>query len=133
MKRREYLENISAAATAPLALSAAEQAAADLSEDWKKFDTKNRRAHRRGEEGEILVYVDKFEEVEKPKLTVRNMNTGEVVDYIHIFEEYPEPHIGHTQSVVFSKFDGNKYTCFVPYYSKIKYGVKGWIDVRDDI
>lgn len=133
MKRREYLQNLSVAATAPLAFNAAKEAAQDLSEDWDKLDTGHRVAHKRGVEGEILFYVDKFDEVDEPKLTVRNSHTGKVVDSIHIHEEYPEPYVGDSQSVVYTVLSDEKFTVSVPYYDEIKYGERGWISVDNNI
>jgi hypothetical protein len=136
MKRREYLEKFSAVATAPLALSAAEQAAQDLTEESQLLDELtdgNREIYRRGVEGEILVIRDKPELVEDSKLTIRNTHTGEVVDYIHIYQDFPRTHIGECHSIVFTKFDGQKYSCFVPYYDEIKLAEKGWISVDNTI
>lgn len=138
MKRRDYLENVSAVATSPLVLPYVSEAAENLrkggeNQSWDKLDTGHRIVHKRGVEDEILVYVDKFDEVDEPKLTVRNTYTGEVVDYIHIYEEYPEPYIGESLSVVYTILSDEKFTVSVPYYDEIKYGERGWISVDNNI
>lgn len=128
MKRRDYLTNLGIATTAPLAVGSAEEAAGELQDDSSilgdRINEGSRLTFRRGVEGDVLVSVDKFDEVERPEIIIRFQNSSISPYKFPLQEDAPEPHVGDTIALVYHNRPFKK-TYLIEYYGGI-HRVKGW-------
>jgi len=107
MNRRDFLTNLGIATTAPLAFSSASTATEELESEYDilgdEINAGKSMLFRRGTEGEVLIRVDKKDEVEDPRLQIINQreHTPRYNYPIDTAEDAVPPHLAETKAVVY--------------------------------
>lgn len=105
MNRRDFLENIGIATTAPLAFHTGGKATDELEAEYSALgDVVNQgdsMLFRRGREGEVLIEVDKTDEVEDPRLRIINQTEYTPRYNYPLQEDAVPPHLAEEKAVVY--------------------------------